>query len=138
MAVRTWVMLVLLVTLSACAQPPHISTQSHYKTDFASRLDINISYETIDNESFASVFMGNPKGTQVFLWMVLNHSIPGEKVNRETLVYKGSDKSLHKIYRLPMGETGTTGTLFIKVLNINDLELIRSQVVDISSKGETK
>ena len=137
-AVRTWILLVLLVTLSACAQPPRINTVSHYKTDFASRLDINVSYEQVDNKSFASVFMGNPKKTDVLLWMVLKRTVPGELVLRETLVYEGNDKSLHKIYRLPMGETGTTGTLYIKVLNSDNRELLRSPVVDISSIGETK
>ena len=137
-AVRTWILLVLLVTLSACAQPQHIKTVSHYKTDFASRLDINVSYEQVDNKSFASVFMGNPKKTDVLLWMVLKRTVPGELVLRETLVYEGNDKSLHKIYRLPMGETGTTGTLYIKVLNSDNRELLRSPVVDISSIGETK
>ena len=135
---RTLILLVFLVTLSACAQPPSVTKVSHYNTDFASRIDLNVHYEVSNNESFASVFMGNPKATKVWLWLVINHSVPGEIVNRETLVYEGSDKTIHKIYRLPLGENDTTGTLYVKVLNIDDRELLRSPVVNTSLQGETK
>lgn len=138
-AIRLLIVTLMLVALTSCAQPPtQRRSVSHYQTNFSSRMDLNVHYEANLEEAFASVYMGNPKGTQVILWLVLNHTVPGERVNRETLIYEGNDKTLHKIYRLPMGEPNTEGTLYVRVLSTDGRELIRSATVHISSKGETK
>lgn len=135
MNLRIWTLVIMLVALSSCAQPPTKKVYSYHKNDFASRLELNVHYEEPET---LSLYLSNPKQTQVYLWLVMNHSVPGERVLRETLVHDGTDSTLHRIYRLPQGSGGITGALYIRVLSEDDKELIRSNVVQLTpnSKGD--
>ncbi len=121
----------LALVLSSCAQPPPPKKYvSKYTNDFASRLELNVTYEEPDT---MGVYMKNAKRTQLKLWLILNHSVPGERVLRETLVYEGNKMTLHKVYRLPQGTDGIEGSLYLKALNANGQELIRSETIRLSS-----
>jgi len=137
MNLRIWTLVIMLVALSACAQPPTTKSIQNSTTDFKSRMDLNVHYEAIGEEANVSVYMGNPRGTKVLLWLVVNHSVPGERVNRETLIHEGTERTIHRIYRLPKGERDVNSILYVKVLNESGQETLRSKTVTVSTIGET-
>lgn len=127
--------LVLSLFLGACAQAPHIKQVSHYKTDIASRIDLNVTY---DSRGEVAVYMSNPREQDVRLWLVQEYKTPEERVLRETQIYKGLTKVLHKIYRIPMRDSEINGTLYVRVLNTNGVVVLTSATIETSSIGETK
>ena len=133
---RILLALIMCVVLSSCAQPPPPKAYiSKYKNDFASLTELNVAYEEPDT---MALYFKNPKGTQVYLWLILNHSVPEERITRETLVYSGNKKSLHKVYRLPQGTDGIEGNLYVRALGIDGQELIRSEAILFHQKEKTK
>jgi len=122
----------MCVVISSCAQPPPPKKYvRNYNHDVVSRTELNVAYEAPDT---MALYFKNPKGTQVWLWLILNHSVPEERITRETLVYQGTEKSLHKLYRLPQGTDGIEGSLYVRALNLDGQELIRSKAIILHQK----
>lgn len=128
----------MLVLLLGCAQPPKGTYVQQYKSDFNSRIDISVTHQGIGNASELSVYMSNPRRTPVVLWLVQTYENPGQKVTRESQIYTGEERVLHKIYRLPVGEPDIAGTAIIRVLDNNGAKLLQSAPVTLHSKEKTR
>lgn len=126
--------LVAGILISGCAQPPPPQVyKSKYKSDFASRLDIQINYHTDPNSGYVVVDLYNPRNKPVRLWLVQLQETDGRRISAAERFHIGNEKKHQELFRVPLLEPGLSETFYVEVFDEAGKLILKSDPITNTS-----
>lgn len=91
------IVFLVLVGLTACAQPKQQQGVEHFSNDFATGVKVLIGFW---EPNLLALDVNNPYREFINIWLKQEYNTPTERTTKETLLYAGMDGTMHKTFKL--------------------------------------
>ena len=114
---------ILLLLLTSCAQQPTNISKEVYSTDFSTGISLVAGYF---ESGFLVLDCNNGARKTINIWLIQEIKTHSAKVKRETLLYEGDTRSIHKQFKL--SPTEGEGHLTLNVLDRHNSLILQEEL----------